>query len=272
MPRNPDADVTAVDPLLLEELMDAAWRSPDYDDAGPWVLRSAGGVTQRANSLWPRRSVEDPAEELAAAAAWYRARRQPVIVQVLAHERHAALNELLDGLRFTRNSETLVMVRTVPPPVAASASSRGHAVELADRPSEEWLQLWWSVDGRGGPAERVVAERILAATPSRYATVYDHTGAAIGVGRLAVPGQTAGGTWGGVYAMAVRPDARRTGVGAAVLDALLADGAGRGVEDIFLLVMASNAGARALYETAGFREAARYHYRQAPLRRPTSSC
>ncbi|WP_427018039.1 GNAT family N-acetyltransferase [Pseudarthrobacter sp. P1] len=297
------AAMNGADPLLFEVLMDAAWRAPEHDDGGAWVLRSAGGVTQRANSVWPRLAAPDPVAELARATDWYAARRQPVIFQLLAHERHAALEELLDRRRFSRNSETLVMIRPArpAPPAAQSAvspassyasspasPSRGNAVELADNPSEEWLQLWWQLEGRGGPAERAVAERILAATPSRYATVYDDTGGVAGVGRLAVLDESAvvaagsGGTvsdgsrtgarWGGIYAMAVRPDARRQGVAAAILDALLADGAARGVADFFLLVTAANAGARELYAAAGFAEAARYHYRQAPLQRASGGC
>ena len=40
-----------------EALMDAAWPAPERHDLGEWVLRAADGVTQRANSVWPR----DPA-------------------------------------------------------------------------------------------------------------------------------------------------------------------------------------------------------------------
>jgi hypothetical protein len=38
----------------LEYAMDAAWPAPDRALSGGWVLRAAGGVTQRANSIWPR--------------------------------------------------------------------------------------------------------------------------------------------------------------------------------------------------------------------------
>ena len=38
----------------LEELMDAAWPAAEREESGGWVLRAASGVTQRANSVWPR--------------------------------------------------------------------------------------------------------------------------------------------------------------------------------------------------------------------------
>ena len=44
----------------LEELMDAAWPAAEREESGGWVLRAASGVTQRANSVWPREPGLDP--------------------------------------------------------------------------------------------------------------------------------------------------------------------------------------------------------------------
>jgi ribosomal protein S18 acetylase RimI-like enzyme len=57
-----------------------------------------------------------------------------------------------------------------------------------------------------------------------------------------------------------------------VLDALLTAGSRRGVAEFWLLVMASNTGAQALYEGAGFAERGRYLYRQARPQRALSGC
>ena len=70
------------------------------------------GVTQRANSVWPR----DPGPQTTkrqwrAATQWYRNRRLPLIFQVFNDERSAGLNAVLDAQRFSRQSETLIMVR-----------------------------------------------------------------------------------------------------------------------------------------------------------------
>ena len=90
----------------LEAAMDAAWPAPDQEESGGWVLRAAGGVTQRANSIWPR---SEPAGTnhgrlalLLEARAWYRCRRLPVIFQVFDDPRTAALNAVLDeeGFKF----------------------------------------------------------------------------------------------------------------------------------------------------------------------------
>ena len=72
--------------------------------------------------------------------------------------------------------------------------------------------------------------------------------------------------------MATRPDARRRGYAARVTKALLGEGTARGLASYWLLVMASNAGARELYSQAGFHEAGRYLYRQERPKRHLTGC
>jgi len=263
----------------LEALMDAAWPAPDRHDTGEWVLRAADGVTQRANSVWPRAAAADPEAAARDVAAWYRQRRLPVTYQIFAHGPTAPLDALLDRQGFSRQSETLVMAM---PGSGNGNGGSGHlggavhpGVEIAHEPSAEWAGLWWSVDGRGGSDHLATALRILTGCPSLYAMVRDDDGRPAAVGRLAVPPGPADGRaggWGGLYCMATRPDARRQGRAGRVVRALLDEGSAQGLAGYWLLVMASNAAARELYAKAGFREAARYAYRQAPLTRAGSGC
>ena len=275
----------------LEALMDAAWPAPEREEAGGWVLRAASGVTQRANSVWARDpGVDDPHRQLAALRAarlWYRNRRLPLIFQIFDGPRQAGLHAVLDDEGFTRQSETLVLVRgprpeTRPETGAETGAETGRpdpAVEISAEPSAEWLNLWWSVDGRGGADGLAVAGRILTGCPALYALVRDDGGAPAAVARLALPGAgptghtgPTGPGWGGLYCMATRPDARRRGYGGRVVRALLREGGDRGVAGYWLLVMASNAGARSLYADAGFREAGRYLYRQERPKRHLTGC
>ncbi|MGO4120806.1 GNAT family N-acetyltransferase [Arthrobacter sp. YAF16] len=256
----------------LEALMDAAWPAADREDCGGWELRAASGVTQRANSVWPRQPGADPNAQLAAlrdARLWYRDRRQPLIFQVFDDPRSAPLNALLDTEGFTRQSETLVLVRAGGRP--APGSARG--VELSTEPSDEWLQLWWSVDGRGDEPALDVARGILTGCPSLYALVRDADGAPAAVGRLALPlAEPGSARWGGLYCMATRPDARRRGYAARVLHALLGEGTRRDLAGYWLLVTAANTGAQELYARAGFEESGRYLYRQERPKRHLTGC
>ncbi|WP_245216974.1 GNAT family N-acetyltransferase [Neoroseomonas nitratireducens] len=60
-----------------------------------------------------------------------------------------------------------------------------------------------------------------------------------------------------VLTIAVRPDARRAGLGRALMRALMAEAARRGAADLFLEVSEANASARALYAGLGAAEAGR---------------
>lgn len=280
----------------LEALMDAAWPAPDRTEANGWVLRAASGVTQRANSVWPREPGSDsPGRHAALRAArlWYRDRRLPLIFQLFDDPRSAGLHAFLDAEGFTRQSETLVMWRdagttpasadsAVPQPAVPQPPVPVSGVELSAEPSPEWLELWWQVDGRGGGAELATARTILTGCPSIYALVRSDDGVAAAVGRLALPpgrpggrGEVLGGEaarWGGLYGMATRPDARRRGYARQIMQALLNEGTARRLAGYWLLVTAANQGAQRLYAGAGFSEAGRYLYRQDRPKRHLTGC
>ncbi|MCP9001270.1 GNAT family N-acetyltransferase [Pseudarthrobacter sp. RMG13] len=261
----------------LEALMDAAWPAPDREESDGWVLRAASGVTQRANSVWPQRPEGDTRQQheaLRAARLWYRGRRLPLIFQVFDDPRSTGLNAFLDGEGFTRQSETLVMCRsTGTDPDVTHPAVAVPGVEISTVPSDEWLELWWSVDGCGGPGERETARSILAGCPSVYALVRSDDGVPAAVGRLALPpAGEAGGSWGGLYCMATRPDVRRCGHALRIMQALLHEGAARHLAGYWLLVTAANFGAQQLYANAGFQETGRYLYRQERPKRHLTGC
>jgi RimJ/RimL family protein N-acetyltransferase len=253
-----------------EALMDAAWPAPERHDTGEWMLRAAGGVTQRANSVWPQAEARDIPAAVREASLWYRGRRLPAIYQVTDTPSNAALNAVLDAQGYTRHSETLILARDtgasadVPPTAQA-------VVEMADHPTEEWLDLWWSVDGRGGDAELETARLILTGCPSLYALVRSDDGAPAAVGRLAVPA-AGGGGHGGIYCMATRTESRRRGFAGMVLRSLIDGAAAVEAGRLWLQVTASNQGARALYAKAGFQEVGRYSYRQERPKRALTGC
>ncbi|MEW1805070.1 GNAT family N-acetyltransferase [Pseudarthrobacter sp. NPDC080039] len=255
----------------LENAMDAAWPALEKQAAGGWILRAAEGVTQRANSVWPRdlsgHSEQNLPALLREARSWYRSRRLPVIFQLFDTPAASALHQLLDAEGFTSQSETLVMTRRATD-VRVPAGARP-AVELSMEPSQEWLRVWWTVDGRGGEDALAVAGKILRGCPSLYALARDDDGRPAAVGRLALP---AGSNQGGLYCMATLPEARRRGFAAAILQALLQAGAEHGAAGFWLLVTAANHGAQKLYAKAGFRETARYVYRQERPRRALTGC
>jgi ribosomal protein S18 acetylase RimI-like enzyme len=255
--------------------MDAAWPATERHDMGEWVLRAASGVTQRANSVWVRDAAADESAAMRDAVQWYRRNRLPVIYQLAEDpldQRHQSLNALLDAAGYTRQSETIVMHRDSVHRGSvhrdsAVPSVAGSGIEVLTDPSEEWLQLWWSVDGRGGFEELAVAGRILTGCPALYALVRDDDGVPAAVGRLALVGG-----YGGLYCMATRAEARRQGYARRIINALLGEGRSHGLTGYWLMVTASNPAGQELYRQAGFTEAGRYVYRQERPKRHLTGC
>ena len=229
--------------------MRAGWPALDEVEVDGWVARFSGGVTQRANSVMPLRAPRDLDAALDRVERLYAARGLPVVFQLGPSAEPAGLDDVLAARGYAFGSPTSIQT-TVVGTVPAVPD-----VEISEAPSDEWLSLWWQVDGRGDQSALDVAVKILLGGPAVYATVRDADGVAA-VGRLALVG-----AWGGVYCMAVRPSARRRGHGAAVLSGLLRAGQARGITRAWLHVRAENTAALSLYRQAGFTETSRYHYR-----------
>jgi ribosomal-protein-alanine N-acetyltransferase len=104
------------------------------------------------------------------------------------------------------------------------------------------------------PAERWTAQAIglLLDLPGHFGLIADGAGEPLGfaLGRVAA-GEAE------VLTLAVRPSARRAGLGRALMAALIAEAARRGAEVLFLEVSEANLAARALYAALGAHEAGR---------------
>lgn len=235
--------------ISFDMLFHRAWPAGRVETAHGWLLRYAGGVTKRANSVLPSGEPGDMDAAITAAESFYRAHGQPTVF-FLGDRAPGELDGVLAGRGYRLVDPTLVMVR----PLDAPEPAPSRAVVLADTPSEGWITRWWAVDGRGGAVRRAEARRILTGVPSGYASIGDAVPAA--VGRVTI---TDG--WAGVYCMAVSSGERRRGLGGHVLGVLLGRAYERGARQAYLGVVAGNAPARALYERFGFKAAARYHYR-----------
>ena len=228
----------------LGELVAEAWPAPFAQDMGGWLLRHADGVTKRANSVLP---VHDPGDvdlAIGRAERFYTELGLPAVFLMDAQARPEGLDGVLERRGYELVEPTIAMTTDLSGP-----RERG-GVDVMDAPSREWLDLWWSVDGRHD-RRLPMAEKILTGVGAGYA----------GVDGLAVGRGVIQGKWLGVYAMAVAPDARRRGLGRRVLRALLGWGSERGCERAYLVVVERNGAARALYESEGFVPAAAYHYR-----------
>jgi ribosomal-protein-alanine acetyltransferase len=110
------------------------------------------------------------------------------------------------------------------------------ALERATFPTDAW--------------SRAMLEAELSGPHGFYlAAVEGEGGPVIGYAGLLAP---RGSGQGDIQTIAVAESARRRGIGAALLDALLAEARAREANEVFLEVRADNPGAEALYVTRGF--------------------
>lgn len=268
------AAVLALDPraaaALLDDLADRGWPAEHRGRHAGWILRAAAGVTKRANSALPVGPVADPEAALDAVEAFARDHGIEACVQVSPASEPDDLATRLAARGYVAEARTLVQVADAAAVAGRLADARPAdpafrvTVTVADAPDDAWLDAWWSVDGRGGSAELAVARRILERGPSVYAAVRDGD-RVLATARLAL----AGG-WGGLFAVATRPEARRRGLSRAAMGAAVRAGAERGITGLWLQVVAENDGARALYDGLGFRPASRYEY-WARTRQPSAA-
>ncbi|MBG0812707.1 N-acetyltransferase [Planomonospora sp. ID82291] len=258
---------------VFDRLVDQAWPALSRTDSGGWTLRAAGGVTKRANSVLPLGERRDLEAAVEAAEEFYAGRGLPCAFSVGAGAA-AELDGLLEARGYRVVDPTLVMVAPLESVAAVGGAGPGSApvrggeprpggdgvpegggaeaeVRLAAEPDSTWLDVWWTVDGRGGGDARETARRILTGVPAVYGSL----------GAEAVGRGVAQGEWFGIYCMATAAHARRRGHARRMLNALLSHGREQGARHAYLCVVEANAAARSLYERLGFTVSARYHYR-----------
>ncbi|MBN9629984.1 MAG: GNAT family N-acetyltransferase [Actinobacteria bacterium] len=248
------------EPALLDRLAARGWPALEAEQLGGWTLRASHGVTNRANSVLASAEMPDLDDAIGRAEVWYAERGLPAVFQV-SPASPAGLATALGRRRYREHSQTDILVadRAAVAAVAPSPSS----IDVAEAPPPGWLDTWWEVDGRGGDRERDVVARILSGGPALYAWSGDPA-APDAVARLALVGE-----WGGLYALATLPRARRRGLARSLAGALAVAASDHDVEKLWLQVLVDNTAAHALYAELGFVRASGYAYwEQVRLARP----
>ena len=242
--------------------MSRGWQALTEEHVDGWRCRFSGGVTKRANSVQPLAEPCDVAAAICAIEERYAAHGLPAVFQISPDSLPGDLDKVLVGRGYTKNSPTLVQY--LPLEGSGTRLRAGHdgRIELAEGPSEPWLEAFWEVEGPRGAPQQSISRGILANTDSIYASlVIDGTVEA--VARLALVGKL-----GGIYSVATREPFRSRGHGRAVVRALLGESAKRKLSGVWLQVVESNVVARTLYESLGFQSVSRYHYRVGPTAGP----
>lgn len=245
----------------LEEISARAWPPLDRRDVDGWLLRAGGGVTGRANSVWPRadHGAMTIDAKLAAAAEFYDRHELPLLVQLTPTSQPAGLAAELGsrGFAVTKAARS-VQVAPLPSVVAIGDAARARVEDTYDRD-------WYAVVAQVNPSfdvHRSAARSLLAGVgrPSAFVTAtVDGVVAAAGRGVL-------DGDWLGLFNMATLPAYRRQGLAASVLAAIAQWAAEGGATRAYLQLEADNEAAPRLYAKAGFAHCYDYTFWGQPSR------
>lgn len=236
-------------PAELDLLLQRMWVPDDVRVIDGWQVRTARGVTKRANSVLPHGTPLNLDMALQLVERLYRAKGLPPVVQVTPSALPAGLDAVLDARGYERVDEALVMVADLDD-VLAAAGERTRPVHAAGSPDEAYQRLAYET-----PQRAAVMTDIGRRTPSVYASMR-HDGRAYATGR----GSLVDG-WLGITQMVTDPSSRRRGLATDVVAELARRAHGGGARAAVLQVLADNAPAIALYTRLGFAEHSRYHYR-----------
>ncbi|SDY50463.1 Acetyltransferase (GNAT) family protein [Collimonas sp. OK242] len=249
----PSADFDLI--RSLEERAFNAWPAQKSALCGGWLLRLSEGYTKRANSANALRPAVAFDETLQVVEHFYARHGLPAIFR-LSPLAGAEPDRALDQAGYRKIDRTLVMTA----PLATSAQvSTAHDVVLEATAGDAWSAGFARANGIPSAA-RAAHDRTLAAItmPAAFATLIENeTPVAYG---LAVAENGAVG----LFDIVVAPDARRRGVAARLVAALLEWGQAQRATRAYLQVLADNLPAIALYRKLGFDEQYQYHYRIRP--------
>ncbi len=234
----------------LERIGLATWPALEEAVHDGWVLRAAGGITLRSNSVSPLESLRRKlGDAIADAESWYRSRGLPPAFRLTAAA-PPNLEPRLARRGYVPDPAVDVMVR----PIGTAAGGAG--VRLDAAPSNAWFAALMAVRFPGGTSADVVRRMLARASgPITYASIAS-SGRISAMGMGAVRDEHIA-----VYLMHTVPSERRRGLGTSILDGLLAWGRSEGAGAAFLQVHTENPGGLAFYRRAGFRTVYRHWYR-----------
>jgi len=242
----------------LESVMALHWLPPDHERLGGWLLRAAGGFTNRANSvLAAGRPGVEPPDALAAVLAWYAARGLPAQAAVAGPLDGGPGGDPFSAAGWlpVNGASALVMTASTRALLAGPGLPAGLRLQTSDRPSPAWAA---AARYRGAALPSHAADLLTSAPEQLFATVLDgDTVAAVVRGSVA-------SAWTGVTSMEVTPAYRRRGLARALLTVVAGWGRGLGSASVYLQVAETNAVAAAAYASAGFEPHHRYDYLRAP--------
>ncbi|MCX6276582.1 MAG: GNAT family N-acetyltransferase [Bacteroidetes bacterium] len=237
----------------FEEISGNAWPALQTMHYDGWILRFAGGVTKRSNSvnlLYP--STINPDEKIDFCESLYHFRQIPPCFKITSIADPPDIDDRLAGKGYlilsTISFQTIDLVKN------DLKEPEGIHIELDLSPA--WLDEFIRMNAFD-PKRKPVYTGIMnqALTPKCLVSIRRKQ-KTIGVGLGVLEGKYIG-----IFDIVVDPNHRNSGLGNELVNAILFWGKNAGAETAYLQVLTNNQPALNLYRKMGFCESYQYWYR-----------
>ncbi|MCC6424898.1 MAG: GNAT family N-acetyltransferase [Phycisphaerales bacterium] len=253
----PDITTTRSLTEFLDRQADAAWPAAERQSVGPWVLRAASGVTQRANSvLTSGHAMSDSCDVrdwIASAEAFYADRWLPVIFYLSPAAVPTNLSPELEQRGYQVKESAEVWTAPADRLTQPAESDNLQEIALSDRPDSGWIDCAFDEPIQ---RRRVHQQIVQSITRQRVFASIRRDKLTVACG-LAVSAQG----WTGIFCMHTHPAHRRQGHAAAILATLAHWSIQQNAPQMYLQMVADNLRAKSLYQRCGFQFAYPFHFR-----------
>jgi N-acetylglutamate synthase len=221
-----------------------------------WLLGSRAGPTKRLRCINPTYRSSLPLErKLSYCTDFYRTAGLPAIFRMLPFAQPAGLDAFLSERGWGEFERTLVLRARL----AAAIALPAPAVEVELAAMTAWVEATRALLGIASEALPRLLDRAASYPLPQIGALVRRGDEVVACGLAKVEEDHVG-----LFAVHTAPGLRGTGLGRAIVGALLADAQRRGARTAYLQVTAQNAPALALYRRFGFDTAYDYWYRARP--------
>jgi ribosomal protein S18 acetylase RimI-like enzyme len=237
----------------FEEISNNAWPALQTMEYDGWILRFAGGVTKRSNSvnlLYP--STIDPGEKIDFCESLYRSRNILSCFKVTAIADPGDIDDRLEHKGYFIHSaisfQTIDLLQNKP--------EEPEGIQIENETNAAWLDEFIRMNSFDASRKSVyigIMNQIL----TRKCLVSIREGQkTIGVGLGVLEGKFVG-----IFDLVVDPEYRRLGLGNKLVNSIMDWGVKSSAETAYLQVFTNNHPALNLYRKMGFAEQYEYWYR-----------
>ena len=237
----------------IEERSLNAWPALETLIYDGWLLRFANGHTKLANSVIPLYDANLPVtQKIDMVERLYRQRGLASIFKLTPWMQPTDLDARLADRGYRVVDPTSIRVSDL----RRLAVSSDTTIRIAPRVDQSWMEGVAHLAALDGRSHATLA-MMMARVPAGAAFAgYWQDGRMLAAG-LGVLEERAVG----LFEIVTDAAHRRQGLARRICRSIMAWAKAKGAAEAYLQVVASNAGAIALYDPLGFREAYRYHYR-----------